>query len=72
MLQLIKILLIVCEFFQSLVVKRKVAERDAKVEAIRNDPAGEFINEFGGVHGGAKPEADMSGSQAGVEVCKKE
>lgn len=67
----IKLLVIIAELVNSFFKQREIAKRDQEIEAIRNDPAGEFINEFGGVRTD-ESKADVPGDQAGVEVGKKE
>lgn len=66
---LLKILAIFAELVSSVIKQRETAKRDEQIQDIRNDPAGEFLNEFGGVRA-TDSEADVPGDQAGVEVGK--
>ena len=45
----LKLLIVIGELIQRYCDIRKQAQRDEQVDAIRKDPAGEFINEFGRV-----------------------
>lgn len=45
----IRLINILVDLIQALLVQRAKVKRDEEIAAIRNDPAGEFINEFGGV-----------------------
>lgn len=67
----IKLLVIIAELINSFFKQREIAKREQEIDAIRNDPAGEFLNEFGGVRA-SDSKADVPGDQAGVEVGKKE
>lgn len=67
----LKIILILCELIKAFSVRREVVKRDEEIESIRNDPAGSFINEFGGVRDDPS-EAGVPGNQASVEVGTKE
>ena len=66
---ILKLLIVIGELIQRYLNKRVQVERDAEVEAIRNDPAGEFINEFGGVPGSAE-QAGVSSDKARVAIDK--
>lgn len=68
---LLKILAIFAELVSSLIKQREMAKRDKQIQDIRKDPAGEFLNEFGGVQS-AESKACLPGDQASIEIGKKE
>lgn len=67
----LKIILVLVELIDVLIKRWQRQKHDEVIENIRNDPAGEFINEFGGVSDDAS-KASVPSSQAGVEVVHSE
>jgi hypothetical protein len=69
---LLKLLTILGELIQALLNQRAKVKRDESIAAIRNDPAGEFVNEFGGVPVKSTEPPAMPGSKADTKVGSKE
>ena len=71
MQSLLKLIGLLADLIQVLINRQAIARRDDEVQAIRNDPAGQFAAEFGGVP--VKPtEAPMPGDKAGAQVDQEE
>lgn len=68
---LLKVILIGFELIQLLINKREVAKRDEDIKSIRNDPAGSFVNEFGGVSDDAS-KANVPSGEASPKVDSDE
>ncbi len=64
---LLKLLTIIFELIQSNFDKRDATRHEAEIKAIQDDPAAEFINEFGGVRE-QSTKASLPGSKAGVAI----
>jgi hypothetical protein len=68
----LRLINILVDLLQGLLSRRAQVKRNEDVNAIRNDPAGEFINEFGVLPNKPTEPPAMPGSQAGAEVGNKE
>lgn len=68
---LLKVILIGFKLIQFLIDRREVAKRDEDIKAIRNDPTGSFVNEFGGVSDDAS-KTGVSRGEARAEVDQDE
>ncbi len=67
---LLKIIGILSDLILWVVRVKRAEKRKVELDAVRNDPAGEFANEFGGLSDG-KSRGPVLGDKAGVEVDSK-
>lgn len=67
MQSLLKVIGLISDLVSWVVRVKRSEKRKAEIDAIRKDPAGQFINEFGGVPD-SEAKHSVSGTEAGVEI----